>query len=140
MLFTGIIAYAIVRHRLMDVDYIVRKGVSFALAAAVVLIPGGAGLNALARAVGADEPLIYTCAALALALLSVVVIPTLQEALETRLHRAFFRHRYDYRRRLRELATEAVHMLDEGLLVKRIGEALTDIVEVERCDIFVHVG
>src|SRR5262249_62345786 len=99
-----IIAYAIVRHRLMDVDYIVRKGVSFALAAAAVLVPGGVGLNALGRAVDAQAPLGSTCAALALALLAVVVIPTLQEALETRLHRAFFRRRYDYRRRLRELA------------------------------------
>jgi len=138
VLFTGIIAYAIVRHRLMDVDYIVRKGVSFALAAVVVLLPGGLGLNALARATGADEPVVYTCAALGLALVAVVVIPTLQEALETRLHRALFRNRYDYRRRLRELATEVVHMLSQGELVKQLGEALVDILDVERCEIFVH--
>jgi hypothetical protein len=43
------IAYAIVRHRLMDVDYVVRKVVSFALAALVVFLPGGAALAVMAR-------------------------------------------------------------------------------------------
>ncbi|TMB49031.1 MAG: hypothetical protein E6J60_13575, partial [Deltaproteobacteria bacterium] len=40
----GIMAYAIARHRLMDVDYVVRKGVSFMLAATLVLVPGGVGI------------------------------------------------------------------------------------------------
>ncbi len=138
VLFTGIIAHAIVRHRLMDVDYIVRKGLSFGLAATVVLLPGGIGMNALAVAIGADEPVVHTCAALALALVAVVVIPTLQEAVETRLQRALYPHRYDYRRRLRALAAEVVHVLTQGELVKRLGEELTDILEVERCELFVH--
>src|SRR5439155_744238 len=84
--YLGIIAYAIARHRLMDVDYVVRKAVSFSLAASAVLIPGGMALFALCREVGSDGPAIVACAAVGLALLSVVLIPTFQEALETRVH------------------------------------------------------
>src|SRR5204863_86996 len=60
----GIMAYAIARHRLMDVDYVVRKGVSFMLAATLVLVPGGAGIWALALVLDAQEPGIMVCAAL----------------------------------------------------------------------------
>ena len=132
----GIIAYAIARHRLMDVDYVVRKGVSFTLAAALVLVPGGAGTWALAQTLEADEPGIMVCAALALALIAVVLIPACQAALETRVQRAFFPEHYDYRRKLRELAAVLVHILDREQLVKRLGDALTDVLDVECCDIF----
>src|SRR5437867_5087705 len=123
----GIMAYAIARHRLMDVDYVVRKGVSFTLAAALVLVPGGAGTWALAQTLEADEPGIMVCAALALALIAVVLIPACQAALETRVQRAFFPEHYDYRRKLRELAAVLVHILDREQLVKRLGDALTEI-------------
>src|SRR5216110_3963943 len=52
----GIMAYAIARHRLMDVDYVVRKGVSFTLAATLVLVPGGVSMWALCRSMEVSEP------------------------------------------------------------------------------------
>jgi hypothetical protein len=39
-------------------------------------------------------------ASVTLALVGVILVPTLQEALETRVQRAFFPRRYDYRQRL----------------------------------------
>src|SRR5881396_992677 len=71
--FAGLVAYAMVRHRLMDVDFVVRKGASFLLASAVVLVPG-----ALA------------------------------------------------------------HILDQGELVRRLGETLTEVLDVESCHVFVR--
>src|SRR6185295_15797511 len=41
---TGIFAYALARHRLMDVDYVVRKGIAFALSSALMLLPAALGL------------------------------------------------------------------------------------------------
>ena len=137
VMFTGIIAYAIVRHRLMAVDYIVRKGVSFTVAAATVLVPGGIGVFALSRTLGDADPIVATCAALALALIAAVLIPTMQQALETQVHRAFFPNRYDYRRRLRELPGAVVHILNQTELVTFLGDALIDILEVDHCEIFV---
>jgi signal transduction histidine kinase len=132
------IAYAIVRHRLMDVDYVVRKVVSFALAALVVFLPGGAALAVLARELGSEEPLLLSFAGVALGLVAVVLIPALQEALETRVQRAFFAERFDYRRRLRQVASDLAHILDETALVKRLGDALFEILDVEGCHVFVR--
>ncbi|HJQ75591.1 MAG TPA: ATP-binding protein [Gaiellaceae bacterium] len=136
--FVAILAYAIVRHRLMDVDYVVRKFVSFAVASAVILVPGAIMLFGLARALGSEEPMVLTCAAIALALIAVVLIPTLQQALETRVHRALFPQLYDYRLRLRQLSTALVHILDQTELVRRLGESLTDILDLEQCHVFVR--
>src|SRR5437867_5123067 len=108
----GIMASAIVRHRLMDVDYVVRKGLSFTLAATLVLVPGGMGIWVVARSLTTDEPVIMVCAALALALIAVILIPASQAALRSRVQQAFFPQHYDYRRRLRELAAALVHILD----------------------------
>lgn len=137
VLFVAILAYAIVRHRLMDVDYVVRKGVSFGLAAVAVLVPIGVGLAALSRVFGAAAPLAFACASVALMLVAVVLVPTLQQALETRVHRALFPAVYDSRLRLRQLAAALGHILDQGELVQKLGDALVDIMDVERCEIFV---
>jgi signal transduction histidine kinase len=135
VLWTGIFIYAVARHRLLDVDYVVRKVLSFALAATPVLIPGGAALAALADLLGSDAPLVVAFASVALALVSVILIPTLQQALETRLHRALFPDRYDSQRRLRELAAALVHVVDRSLLVRRLGDALRDILDVDRVEV-----
>src|SRR5947209_1057119 len=82
------------------VDYVVRKGVSFTLAATLVLVPGGVGIWVLSQSLATQEPGIMVCAALALALIAVILIPASQAALETQVQRAFFPQHYDYRRKL----------------------------------------
>ncbi|HWP67191.1 MAG TPA: ATP-binding protein [Candidatus Limnocylindria bacterium] len=138
VLYTGVIAYAISRHRLMDVDYVVRKFVSFTASLAVVLVPGGIGLYQLAISVGAEAPLVVVLAAITLALAGVVLVPTLQAALETRVQQALFPRRFDYRQRLRRFAADLVHVLDEQALIQRLGDTLAEVLDVEQCRILLR--
>src|SRR5206468_689565 len=126
------------RHRLMDVDFVVRKGASFLLASAVVLVPGALALELLTEELSPEAAPILVCAAVALALVSIMLVPTLQQALETRVHRALFPARYDSRLRLRQLSAALVHILDQGELVRRLGETLTEVLDVESCHVFVR--
>src|SRR5262249_8259193 len=89
-------------------------------------------------AVARDVPVVIVCTALALALAAVVLVPILQRALETRLHQALFPQLYDSRRRLRTLASEMVHFLDRGELIRRLAEGLSEILDVESCEVFVR--
>jgi signal transduction histidine kinase len=134
----GIIAYAIVRHRFMDLDYVVRKVVSFTLAAAVVVVPSAFAIPLIAMVTGGDAPVVIGSAVAASGLLAALLIPTLQHAIETRVHRAIYAHRYDYRLRLRRLSSELVHILDERELVARLGDGLVDVLEIDRCEIFLR--
>jgi signal transduction histidine kinase len=138
VLYTGVIAYAISRHRLMDVDYVVRKFVSFTASLAVVLIPGGIGLYQLAIYVGAEAPLVIVLASITLALAGVVLVPALQSALETRVQQAFFPRRYDYRQRLGRFGADLVHVLDERALIKRLGDTLKEVLDVDQCRVLLR--
>src|SRR5262245_10134759 len=122
----------------MDVDYVVRKFVSFTASLAVVLVPGGVGLYQLAIYVGAEAPLVVVLASITLALSGVVLVPTLQAALETRVMQAFFPRRYDYRQRLRRFGADLVHVLDEQALIQRLGDTLTEVLDVEQCRILLR--
>jgi signal transduction histidine kinase len=138
VLYTGVIAYGISRHRLMDVDYVVRKFVSFTASLAVVLVPGGIFLYQLAIYVGAEAPLVVVLASITLALAGVVLVPALQAALETRVQQAFFPRRYDYRQRLRRFGADLVHVLDEQALIQRLGDTLAEALDVEQCRVLLR--
>jgi len=140
VIYAGIMAYAIVRHRLMDVDYIVRKFVSFTAALTLTMLPGGVALYELAQFVGADEPSILVLAAVALALMGIILVPTLQTALESRVQQAFFPRRYDYRQRLRHFSANLVHIFDEKALIRQLGDTLSEILDVEFCRIYLDRG
>ncbi|HYV64948.1 MAG TPA: ATP-binding protein [Myxococcales bacterium] len=137
VLYVGIVAYAIARHRLMDVDYVVRKGVSFCLASALVLVPGSFLHVALAREFGTHRPIALTCVAVAITLLAVILVPTLQAGLDMRVHRALFRQLHDTRRRLQELAGAVVHILNPDELIRQLGDGLSEVLDLESCHIFV---
>ncbi len=136
VMYVGVVAYAIVRHRFMDLDYLVRKVVSFSLAAVVVLGPGMAVVAVVSERLDARDPLLLSFTAAALGLIAAILVPTLQRALETRIQRAFFPERYDYRRRLRQFATTLVHELEEQQLLRRLGDTLTEILDLEHCHVF----
>jgi signal transduction histidine kinase len=131
-------AYGIARHRLLDVDYVVRKTVSFLLAATIALVPWSLVIAFYGEAIGFEQPFMVGVATVIVGLVSAVLIPLLQQALETHVQRAIFPHRYDYRLSLRRLAADVVYMLDEKTLVPRLGTALTEVLELEGCEIFLR--
>jgi signal transduction histidine kinase len=131
-------AYGIARHRLLDVDYVVRKSVSFILAATISLVPCGVAIALYGEAIGFDAPFAVAAATVVVGMVAAVLIPLLQKALETRVQQAIFAHRYDYRLHLRRLAADVVHILDERALVKRLGTSLAEVLELEGCEIYLR--
>ena len=111
----------------MDLDYVVRKVVSFLLSAGVVLVPAAFAVASLSSALGVDAPALVGSATAAVGLLAAILIPTFQRAIETKVHEAIFAHRYDYRLRLRQLSSELVHVFDERELLRRLGDQLIDV-------------
>ena len=134
--FLSIVAYAIVRHRFMDLDWVVRKAIGFTLAASLVIAPGAIAIALLARHLGAGQIVPIAAAAALLALAAAIIVPALQRGIETRVQRIFFAERWDSRRRLGDLARAVVHELDERKLLERLGAALGDILGLDACAVF----
>ena len=123
----GIVGYAIARHRLMDIEIVVTKGLSHTLG--VLLVVGPAICVTLILQQLAFGEIHYDFSA-ALALLFVaigILFPPMQQYAEGRLEQALFRSKFESRAAVASLASEVVKVLDRKqlttLLCERMGEA-----------------
>ena len=125
------LAYAVVKHRLMDVELIFRRTLVYILATAAIvgvclLVVGlfGAVLS------GDDEPhvsLIATLSALVVILLFTPVKSRIQEGID----RLFYKERYHSRRVLLRLSQDLNAELDLGRIAERLQEGVRSALGVE---------
>jgi PAS domain S-box-containing protein len=133
--------YAIVRYRLMDVDYIFKRGMVYTLATASIVGVYFATVGLIVQAVGTKFPLGNWGLVAAIAITALLFDP-LKSEIQDRLDRLFDRKRYDYRRTLldfgRELGAETdlstmltavVDRVAKTLLVNRVAVILASQLE-----------
>jgi two-component system NtrC family sensor kinase len=113
------LAYAVVKHRLMDVELIVRRALGFVLAVAVLV--GVALLTAGLTDVLWEEPH-NTVIALLSALVAVLLFTPVKSRLQEALERLFYRERYSSRKALVRLSED----LNADLDLERTSERLLE--------------
>lgn len=129
VLWAGIVGYAIVRHRLMDIELVVAKGLAY-VGVSVVIIGPITGAFVLSQEVAFGEVHYdFTVVGILLFLAVGMLFPRVQAIAERRLGRSLFRSKFAARAALESLAGEVVRVLDRqrllGLLCERIGEAFS---------------
>lgn len=134
--YTAIVAYAIVRHRLMDIDIVVTKGLSYVTVAALLVIP--AFLATLALQLWAFGMIRYDFSFAVLVLLFGVgfLFPIFRLRTETQIEQSFFREKFEYRAALRSFAKSIIRILDREALIHELGKGLTDALRLDRIAIF----
>jgi PAS domain S-box-containing protein len=134
------LAYAVVKHRLMDVELIFRRTLVYVLATAAIV-----GICLLVVGVynvvlsGDEEPhvsLIAILSALVVILLFTPVKTRIQEGIE----RLFYRERYDSRRALLKLSQDLNADLDLGRIAERILERTSSALGVSAIAVFLPDG
>jgi PAS domain S-box-containing protein len=124
-----IVAHAIVRHRLMDVRVVIRRGVVY-LAAVVA-----AGVLLLALLVASSELIPDEHQAsqreIVLALLVAVLFHPLKVAVQRAFDRYLYRKPYDYQREVRQTSRALTRTIDLPLLLEHIGNTLDRTVQPE---------
>ena len=131
-------AYAIVKHRLMDVDLVVRRGTAYTLATAgaLALFYGlGFGLGA-ALGVRWEQlgPAVWVVSLLAGAL----AFQPLRGGIQGILDRHFYREKYDYRRTLVEFAAELSTETDLDRMLRAATNRLVDTLGLTRVAVFLE--
>jgi two-component system, NtrC family, sensor kinase len=122
------LAYAVVKHRLMDVELIVRRTLVYLLATVAILgiclLVVGLYDNVLS---GNEEPHVSLIAILS-ALVVITTLAPVKARIQEGIDRLFYRERYDSRRALLRLSQDLNADLDLGriaeLLLERISAAL----------------
>lgn len=115
------LAYAVVKHRLMDVDLIFRRTLIYTLATAAVLGICLLAVGLLESMSSGDEPHITIIAVLC-TLLVVVLFTPVKSRVQDAIDRVFYRKSYGGRRTLLRLSQE----LNADLDLERLAERLTE--------------
>ncbi len=130
-------AYAIVKHRLMDVDLVFRRGAAYSLATATLL----AAFYGLVFLVGGMVQPQLSQLGPASWVVSVVVAALLfhplRDWIQQSLDRRFYRERYDYRRTLVDFAAELSTETDLERMVSLSTERLAATLDLARMAVFV---
>ena len=126
LLFPLTFAYAIVRHRVLDIQVIIRQGLQYALARRALLgvVPGLALALVIDLTLNSQQPLVgilrkHGWAYAGVGLLAVFASFRRRQWLDA-LDRHFFRERYDSLRVLREIVVEVQEASSIGLAAARV--------------------
>jgi signal transduction histidine kinase len=130
-----LIAYAIGRHRLLDIIVVMRRGLSYTIPSVII---GMGYLLTIALAVGVfhvssrDQVVI----SLVTALLIVLIAQPLHSRAQEWIDRLFFRERYDSNVMLERLSRKVAYVLDLHELTDLILEQVAETIHIEKAAIF----
>ncbi len=129
-------SWAIVRYRLMDVDLIFKRGVTYTLATAA-LVGLYFGVIALAASFARARFQNFGFWGLAVAVVVTgILFDPLKRAIQARVDRVFEQKRFDYRETLVKFGRELNAQTDLGALVGSIVERLPDTLLLTRVAVF----
>ena len=135
-LYTFIIAYAIIRHQLMDIEVIIKKTLVFAglLASvfAMLVLPTLLIQEYIFRGAGVGGKI---TGLLISGMIIIISLRKIEDFLINVTDKFLFQKKYDYKELLRTFTSEVLTVLDLNKLVKLTVDKLSDIVKLQSCGI-----
>ncbi len=130
------LAYAIIKHRFMNIDFLVKRGVAYALAsgfvvAAYFVLVVGVGKLVLQLS-GATSQLMTILATLAIA----AVFNPVKNRIQSFVERRFYPSRFTYRRAIQDFGHQLVNILDPEKLLARLRTFLVQQINLRPVTIF----
>lgn len=129
-------SWAIVRYRLMDVDLIFKRGVTYTLATAALVGVYFAAIAVAADLVHKRLPSAGVWVLIAVIIITAQLFEPLKRVIQNRVDRVFDRRRYDYRQTLIEFGRGLSSQTDLRTLLSLIVDHLPKTLLVERVGIF----
>jgi PAS domain S-box-containing protein len=125
-------ASAVVSYRLMDVEVIIKRGVSYAVAISAIAAIYAVILELASEVFLRGSSEHSTVIAVLATLVVVLLAPVVKNAIQTTLDKAHYRDRYDYRRALVGFARDLNSELDPQRLGRRLVERVRATLGLER--------
>jgi PAS domain S-box-containing protein len=131
-------ASAVIRYRLMDVEVIIKRGVTYAVAISAIAAIYAVILKIATEVfLGGGTGQYNTIIAVLATLVVVLLAPMVKNAIQTTLDRAHYRDRYDYRRALVGFARDLNLDLDLERLSARLVERVRQTLALERMGLLI---
>jgi signal transduction histidine kinase len=128
----GIIAYGIARHRLMDIEVAVTKGIAYVGGLVILIIPAFLLTVAMQRLAFGDIHYDLSAGVLTLLLAIAVLFPIVRSRTEARVERSLFPQKQASRQALATFARSVIRILDRERLTRECTDKLHEVFATER--------
>lgn len=133
----AMIAHAIIRHRLMDVQLVIRQGVVYVCAIATAALMFFVLVEIFHQTIRRESESIPLLEALAFAVIVAIVFQPLKGWINTSFNRYLYRHTYDYQQTLREASRTLSTTLTLEPLVDYLAAVIEQTFQVEFVAVYV---
>lgn len=135
-LWASIVGYAIVRHRLMDIEVVVAKGLAYIGVSLAVIGPVSGAFLGLQYLAFNEVHYDFSAAIVVLFILVAILFPRLQVATERRVGRSLFRTKFASHEALSALASEVVTILDRERLLQVLCERVAEAFGIAKVGLY----
>lgn len=132
--------YAIFRYRLMDVDLIFKRGVTYTLASAAIVGVYFAAVGLATEILHARVPSAGKAGLIVAIAVTALLFEPVKKSIQAQLDRIFYRKRYDYRRTLIEFGRELSAETNLDSMLSSVVDRLSRTLLVDRAAIFLATG
>jgi len=131
-----IISYAIVKHRLMDINVVVKKGTTYVLLMLLLFIPSFLLIVLTQKMFFGKINYLFSAVIFLILLLATRFFYAIKPKTEKAVEQLLFKDRYDYRDTLGKFSKAMVTILDLKSLSKKIIDTITQTMGVEKASLF----
>lgn len=130
------LTYAILKHRLMDIDIVLKKGTTLIVLMLLLFVPSFLLILLGQKLFFLKISYLFTLIIVALLFLVTIVFNKIRPQTEKMVEQLLFRNRYDYRETLGNFSKAMVSILDLQSLSGRIFETITQTMGVDKASLF----
>jgi len=135
-LYSLIVTYAVLKHQLMDINIVIKKGAVYAYLSFLVLVPCTIIIIVAQKYFLGEAPTFFTLLAFCTLLLASLVSLRVKPEIEVYVETVLFKRRFKYKKALKDLSEIIVSFLDEKELFKRSGRIMTKDLGAEKVSFF----
>jgi hypothetical protein len=132
-----ILAYAIVKHRLMHVDLVLKKGTTYFVLTLLIFFPAVALMLWGQKVFFNRVHFLFSLLIFLIFFLGMYFFPKIEPKTEKAVENFLFRDRYNYRETLGKFSKAMVTILDLKSLTRKIIETITQTMGVEKASLFI---
>jgi signal transduction histidine kinase len=136
IIMVSFITYSIIRHRLMDINIVFKKGTTYVFLLALLFVPSFLFILFSQKVFFNKISYLFSAVMVALLFLVTILFYRIKGQTEKAVEQLLFKGRYDYRKTLGRFSKAMVSILDLHSLSKRLIETITETMGVEKASLY----
>ncbi len=136
MIMVGFTTYSIIKHRLMDINIVLKKGTTYILLLLLLFIPSFILILLGQKLFYEKINYLFTMMMVLVLFLVAILFHRIKPGTERAVDQLLFKDRYNYRETLGKFSKVLVNILDLQSLGKRVIDTITQTMGVERASLF----